>query len=118
MTTEDFIASCLMVPTKEIDRLCDEYDVDFSDEDVYEMLNNCAGDCFHEHNFNRFGAMLVRHIAFEIAAKYTDVLEEGKFDIGYDGCEVVITYDDVLIENKAQLDEIYNKQLELQLTED
>ena len=112
MSTEDFIASCLMVPTKEIDRLCDEYDVDFSDEDVYEMLNNCAGDVFHEHHFNRFGAMLVRHIAFEIAAKYTDVLEEDKFGIDFDGCEVVITYDDVLIESKEQLDEIYNMHLE------
>lgn len=112
MSTEDFIASCLMVPTKEIDRLCDEYDVDFSDEDVYEMLNNCAGDVFHEHHFNRFGQLLVNHIAFEIAAKYTDVLDENKLEIDFDGCEVVITYDDVLIESKKQLDEIYNMHLE------
>lgn len=112
MSTEDFIASCLMVPTKEIDRLCDEYDVDFSNEDVYEMLNNCAGDVFHEPHFKSFGAMLVWHIAFEIAAKYTDVLEEDKLGIDFDGCEVVITYDDVLIESKKQLDEIYNMRLE------
>lgn len=112
MSTEDFIASCLMVPTKEIDRLCDEYDVDFSDEDVYEMLNCCAGDVFHRHNYQSFGRMLFRHVACEIEEKYTDVLDEDKLDIDFDGCEVVITYDDVVIESKAQLDEIYNLHLE------
>jgi hypothetical protein len=67
MSTKDSIAACLMVPTKLIDDLCDEYCVDFGEEDVFEMLNNCAGDCFHKHSFRNFGSMLIRHVLFEIA---------------------------------------------------
>ena len=108
MSTEDFIAACLMVPTRLIDDLCDEYNVDFSESDVFDMLNNCAGDCFHKSNYSGFGGMLVRHVMREIIDKYTDVLDEDKFDCDIDG----ILYDGVLIENKQQLDEIYNRAME------
>lgn len=113
MSTEDFIASCLMVPTKFIDDLCDEYGVDFGDEEIYEFLNCCAGDCFHEHNYRNFGSMLVSHVLHEVVDLYTDVLDEDKFD--YDISEPAIIYDGIYIENKQQLDEICNKAIEQQL---
>ena len=118
MTTQDFIAACLMVPTKVIDDLCDEYNVDFGEEEIINMLNLCAGDVFHKHSYRNFGRLLVKHVLNEIAELYTDVLDEAKFDLDYDGCEAVISYDDVLIESKEQLDKIYNKELERQLAED
>lgn len=117
MTTEDFMAACLMVPTQLIDDLCDEYNVDFGEEDVFEMLNNCAGDCFHKHSFRNFGSMLIRHVLFEIAEQYTDVLDEDKFDFDIDGRDSAIIYDGVRIENKQQLDEIYDKVMEQQLAD-
>ena len=106
-----------MVPTKFIDDLCDEYGVDFGDEEIYEFLNCCAGDCFHEHNYRNFGSLLVKHVLFEIVEQYTDVLDEEKFDFDIDGIDSAIIYDEVRIESKQQLDEIYNKAMEQQLAE-
>lgn len=118
MSTEDFIAACLMVPTKLIDDLCDEYNVDFGEEEIFDMLNCCAGDVFHKHNYRNFGKMLIRLVLQEIVDLYTDVLDEGKFELDVDGNDSAIIYDDVRIESKTQLDEIYNKELERQLAED
>ena len=102
MTTEDFIASCLMVPTQLIDDLCDEYDVDFSEEDVFEMLNCCAG---------------MMGCSAEIQMQSFRPSNEDKFDFDIDGRDSAIIYDDVRIESKQQLDEIYNKAMEQQLAE-
>lgn len=117
MSTEDFIAACLMVPTKLIDDLCDEYDVDFGEEDVFEMLNCCSGRCFQKNKFRNFGRMLIRHVLWEIVDLYTDILDEDKFELDIDGRDSAIIYDGVRIENKQQLDEIYNKAMEQQLAE-
>ena len=116
MSTEDFIAACLKVPTKLIDDLCDEYNVDFSEGEVFDMLDCCAGDVFHKWHYENFGGMLVRHVLSEIIEQYTDVLDEDKFDYDIDGADSAIIYDGVRIENKQQLDEIYNRVLECSLT--
>lgn len=116
MSTKDSIAACLMVPTKLIDDHCDEYCVDFSESDVYYMLNCCAGDCFHKHHYRGFGGMLVLLVMREIVDKYTDVLDEDKFDYDINGAYSAIIYDGERIESKQQLDEIYNRMLERKLT--
>lgn len=119
MTTSDFITyAVLHVPSEFIDDLCDEYDVDFSDDDIIDMLNCCAGDVFHKSNFRNVGGMLIKHVFMEIIEKYSDVLDEDKFDYHIDGADSCIYYNEEIIENKSQLDFIYNEELERQLKED
>jgi hypothetical protein len=45
------------------------------------------------------------------------VLDEDKFDFDIDGRDSAIIYDGVRIENKQQLDEIYDKVMEQQLAD-
>ena len=118
MSTEDFIAACLMIPTEFIDNICDEYNVDFGDEDFFGMLDCCSGDCFHSNHYRNVGRMLVRFVLQEIVDLYTDVLDEEKFELDIDGRESGIIYDGERIKNKEQLDFIYNEELERQLKED
>ena len=100
-----------MVPTQFIDDLCDEYDVDFSEEDVFEMLNCCAERCSQKYKFRSFGPMLIGHVLWKIVDLYIDVLDVDKFKLDIDSWDSAIIYDDVRIESKQQLDDIYNKAL-------
>lgn len=110
MNTNDFV-SCvvLRIPCEFIDKLCDEYDLDFGDEDIEELLNCCSGDCFHESHYNSVGNMLVRRLFQDIIDKYNDVLDEEKFDYYIDGNDSNLIYDGETIHSKKELDAIYDR---------
>lgn len=110
MNTNDFV-SCvvLRIPCEFIDELCDEWSLDFGDDDIKDLLNCCSGDCFHESHYGSVGNMLVRRLFQDIIEKYNDVLDEDKFDFYIDGSDSKLIYDGETIYRKKELDAIYDK---------
>ena len=114
MTTQDFICySVLGIPCQFIDELCEEYDVDFSDDDVKDCLNCCCGSLFNQDNFRNVGNMLIQQIFQEIINKYNDVLDEDKFDWYIDGRDSKLSYDGETIYSRQDIERLSDKAMEV-----
>lgn len=110
MNTNDFIAKCVLgIPCEKIDKLCDEFDVDFSDDDVEEILDLCSGDCFNNNHYSEVGNMLIERIFKNIIDKHNDVLDEEKFDYYINCDDSHLYYDGERICSQNDLDEIMEK---------
>ena len=113
MNTNDFVScAVLRIPCEFVDKLCDEYDLDFGGDDIEDLLNCCSGDCFHESHYESVGNMLLRKLFQDIIDKYNDVLDEEKFDCYIDGNDSHLIYDGETIHSKKELDAIYDKVLD------
>lgn len=118
MSTADFIAKCVCrIPCNFVDELCDEYNLDFGDDDIEELLDLASGSYTNKNNYQYVGNMLVRKLFQDIIEQYNDVLDEEKFDWYIDGSDSNLIYDGEVIYNKEQLDAIYDKALEEELAE-
>lgn len=53
METKDFICVCLGISSKKVDDICDNFNVDISDKEVYDILN-----LFEGSGFQNFGDLL------------------------------------------------------------
>lgn len=107
MKTSDFICYVVLgIQAEFIDELCDEFDVDFSDDDVKELLNMCAGGLNQEDHFYAVGNEMIRNIYGEIIDKYNDVLDEEKFDYYLDGRCSELLYDGKKIYSRQDLEQL------------
>ena len=107
MKTSDFICYVVLgIQAEFIDELCDEFDVDFSDDDVKELLNICAGGLNQDDHFNAVGNLMIRNIYRDIIDKYNDVLDEEKFDYYLDGSCSHLYYDGKTIYRRQDLEQL------------
>lgn len=104
MNTNDFIAKCVLgIPCEKIDALCEEFDLDFSDDDVAEILDCCS------ENYSYVGNMLIEHLFKQIIDKHNDVLDEEKFNYYINCDDTHLYYDGERICSQKDLDEIMEK---------
>lgn len=85
METKTFIGNCLGVyngTSKKIDEICDNFDIDMCDCDVYSALDCCEGD------YIRLGNLLIFNLYEKIIEKVQDMYPEHKTTI-----EELIAYD-------------------------
>lgn len=114
MTTKDFICYVVLgIQPDFIDNLCDEFDVDFSDDDIKEILDMCSGGFQKEDHYNRVGNEIIRHIYGQIIDSYNDVLDENKFDYELDGRCSRLYYDGETIYSKQDIEKLV-EQLEFE----
>lgn len=104
MKTNDFICSCFGIDGEVIDEICDNFDIDFSDDDVLEAFNNAPYD-------DRWGVgkSLLLMLFGKIMDMYSGILDEEKFDYDFTSPSFPsMYYDDVEFSSKEELDNIAN----------
>lgn len=105
MTTKDFFCEIFNINSDFIDKICDDFDVDFDDEQVYEILDLCSGG-FEQRAYGRVGNLLIKRIFETVIDDYSDRLDENKFAINADGYCSTLEYDGKIIHNTAELNAI------------
>jgi len=107
MKTKDFICYVVLgIQPDFIDNLCDEFDVDFSYDDIKEILDMCSGGFQKEDHYNSVGNEIIRHIYGQIIAYHNDVLDENKFDYILDGRCSRLYYDGETIYSKQDIENL------------
>lgn len=107
MTTKDFICYVVLgVPSDFIDELCDEFDVDFSEDDIKEILNMCAGGLDQEEHYHHVGDEIILTIYGNIIDSCKDVLDENKFGFYIDGRDSYLSYDGKIIYSKQDIERL------------
>jgi hypothetical protein len=99
----DYVAACLGMDGAVFDKYEDAFDVEITDNDVYDALFDCAsyGD------YSRFGSCILQSMWAKVAEDYNDVLDEEKFE-----CDTSSTscpdfyYDGKRVDSKKDLDKI------------
>ena len=77
MKARDFIGSLLGIYDV-IDKICDEYDVDLEESEVYCALN-CQSH-IDKSNASNIGRGILLTLYRKVIDKYSDVLDKDKFD--------------------------------------
>ena len=104
MNTNDFICNAVLhIPGDYIDELCEEFDLDFSDDDVKDVIEMCGG------NLECVGNELIRELFGKIIRKYKDELDEEKFDCYVNCHDSHLYYDGERICSKKDIEEIIEK---------
>lgn len=102
MKTSDFICSCIGVDSDVIDNICDEFDIDLDESDVLSAIRFSSEE-------NRWGAGVeLLFILFgRIVKKYSDLLDEEKFDCDFSSPSFpCFYYDEEEFSTKEELDKI------------
>lgn len=104
MDTNDFLCCCLGIQGSVIDELCDEFDVDISDDDVYDALN-VQGHIESSNAWN-IGRELLTIVYRKIMDKYEELdRDEFDWDVSSPG-DPDFYYKGEKIYNKEQLDDL------------
>ena len=101
MNMNDFLCSCLFMDGLVIDRLCDDFDIDFDEEDVMDCLRNRS-----EEELKGVGRDLLYKVLEKIMENYPE-LDKDKFDYDFSSPSYPdFYYDGQRFETKEGLDEI------------
>ena len=109
MKMNDFIGCCLGFGTLDttFDKYCDAFDIDFSDDDVFEAIDCCRKN-------PRNVATFLYHDLFErIIEQYEDRLDREVFDYDINGACSRLYYNGVGVYSPQDLEEIIAEQQEL-----
>lgn len=105
MNTNDFICNAVLnIPGDYIDELCDEFNLDFDDEDVKNIFYMCGKDYLEN-----FGNELIRELYGQIINKYNDELDEEKFDYYLNCHDSHLYYDGERICSKEDIENIIER---------
>ena len=114
MTTKDFICYVVLgIQPDFIDNLCDEFDVDFSVDDINEIIHMLTGGINEEDHYRYVGNEIIRFIYGQIIDSYNDVLDDNKFDYELDGRCSRLYYDGETIYSKQDIEKLV-EQLEFE----
>ena len=109
MTTERFVCSTLGIDGHVIDELCEDFDVDITDEDVFQAIKDGVS-----HTWG-VGMELLVIVLWKIMELYPE-LEGEKFDYDVSSPSYpVFTYDGHEFHTKRQLDDIAGREEDSQL---
>lgn len=104
MKMNDFICSCFFMDGDVIDKLCDDFDIDFDEEDVLGCIANRS-----EEELKGVGIDLLCKVLDKIIEKYPE-LDKDKFDYDFSSPSFPdFYYNEERFENKEELDEIAEK---------
>ena len=92
MKTNDFVCSALGIYGGVIDRICDNFDIDYSYDDVYEAIN--CQKFVDDTNAWNIGRFLLIRLLENIKVRFKDELDEDKFDYDVDSPGYPIFYYD------------------------
>ena len=100
----DFICSCFFMDGDVIDKLCDDFDIDFDEEDVMNCLRNKS-----EEELKGVGCDLLYKVLEKIMENYPE-LGKDKFDYDFSSPSFPdFYYDGQRFETKEELDAIAEK---------
>ena len=104
MKARDFIGSLLGIYDV-IDDICDEYDIDLDEDEVYDAFN-CHGHIGRD-NASDVGREIILTLYGKIKEKYSGALDEEKFDYDVSSAGFpCLYYDEEEIRSKEQLERI------------
>ena len=109
MGTEKFICSILGVSGATVDWFCDEFDVDFTDDEFYQILDDLSGDLLHDNLYIKVGNVLMQRLWDKVISEYRDRLDEDKFDCVIDGSVSKFYYDGEIVTSKKDLEKYETK---------
>lgn len=107
METWEFVCRCLGIDGNVVDKICEEFDIDLSDEEVYQAVES----------FNRFvhwgvGMALLRILFDKIIESYKDKLDADKFDHDFSSPSYpCMYYDGEEFSTKEELDTFVARKL-------
>ena len=104
MNTNAFICACLGMASSKIDEICDKFDLDISDDDVWRTLDLFRG------NYTGFGDCLISDLYQQVIDYWVEQgLDEEKFDYYTNGDDSHLYYDKVQVFSDNDLQEILDK---------
>lgn len=108
MKMNEFIGVCLGFGNLDttFDKYCDAFDIDFSDDDVYEAIRCCRDP-------RNVGSFLYHDLFERIIDKYDDQLDWEMFDYDINGAWSRLYYNGVGVYSPHDLEEIIAEQQEL-----
>ena len=102
MKTTDFVCMCLGIDGDVIDNICDEFDIDLDESDVLSAIRFSS-----EENSWGAGVELLFILFGRIVKKYSDLLDEEKFDCDFSSPSLpCFYYDEEELSTKEELDKI------------
>ena len=103
MTTNEFICVCLGIGTasSKIDEICDKFDLDITDDDVWRTLDLFRG------NYTGFGNCLISDLYQQVIDYWVEQgLDKEKFDYYTNGDDSHLYYDKEQVFSNNDLQEI------------
>lgn len=109
MSTQSFICYVLGVCSFKIDQICEDFNIDLTQEDIAEALDFNAGGLFSKETYSNVGNFLIRRLYDKIISLWSDKLIEECFYANIEGGTSNLYYDDEVVCSSEDLNNIWLK---------